>query len=134
MHPLLQRLSAFVLIGWLILPVSAATGLPADFDPDPAIPSPADVFGFEPGEWHPRHDQIVTYLERLAAASDRVKLDVIGQSHGMRPLVLLTFASPERLADIDAVRDDRVRASRAGDGPPVIWMGYTVHGNEASTA
>ena len=127
-------LIAIVLIAWLALPAAAAPGLPTAFDPDPEIPTPADVLGFEPGEWHPRHDQIITYLERLAEASDRVHLEFIGESHGRRPLALLTFASPERLADIDALRADRLRASRAGEGPPVVWMGYSVHGNEASTA
>jgi len=114
--------------------VRAESGLPADFDPDPAIPSPAEVLGFEIGEFHPRHDQIVAYLERLAAASDRVRIERIGQSHGRRPLLLLTFASPDRLAGIDRLRADRKRASRAGEGPAVLWMGYSVHGNEASAA
>ncbi len=115
-------------------PVWAVPGLPADFDPDPAIPSPAQVLGFEPGQWHPRHDQVVTYLRQLAAASDRVHIETIGQTHGLRPLLLLTFASPERLANLDQLRSDRQRASRAGDGPAVIWLGYSVHGNEASGA
>jgi len=118
----------------LITSVRAAPGLPDDFDPDPAIPSPAEVLGFEPGEWHPRHDQIVTYLTRLAEASDRVTIEQIGRTHGLRPLLLLTFASPERQVDLDQLRADRQRASRAGDGPAVAWLGYSVHGNEASGA
>ena len=112
----------------------AAPGLPADFDADPAIPSPADVLGFEPGEWHPRHDQMVAYLEQLAAASDRVHIETLGQTHGLRPLQLLTFASPERLAELDRWRDERRQASRSGEGPVVVWLGYSVHGNEASGA
>src|SRR5690606_31769727 len=40
----------------------------------------------------------------------------------------------DRLADIDQLRADRQRASRAGDGPTVAWLGYSVHGNEASGA
>ncbi len=131
-----KRSAIFLLL--LALPwltsAQAAPGLPDDFDPDPAIPSPAEVLGFEPGEWHPRHDQIVTYLTRLAEVSDRVAIEQIGQTHGLRPLLLLTFASPERLADIDQLRADRQRASRAGDGPAVAWLGYSVHGNEASGA
>jgi hypothetical protein len=115
-------------------PAVAAPGLPADFDPDPSVPTPAEVLGFEPGQWHPRHDQIVTYLTRLAEASDRVHLEIIGQTHGQRPLLLLTFAAPEHLAGLDDLRADRRRASRAGDGPAVIWLGYSVHGNEASGA
>jgi len=114
--------------------VQAAPGLPENFDPDPEIPTPADVLGFEPGDWHPRHDQVVKYLERLAEVSDRIKLETLGQTHGMRPLKLATFASPERLAEMDGIRGDRRRASREGEGPVVIWLGYSVHGNEASGA
>lgn len=113
---------------------AAGPGLPAHFDPDPAIPSPADVLGFEPGEWHPRHDQIVAYMERLAEASDRVHIETLGHTHGLRPLQLLTFASPERLAELDRWRQSRQQASRSGDGPAVVWLGYSVHGNEASGA
>jgi len=129
-----KRLMALIVLACLAVPALADHGLPADFDPDPAVPAPADVLGFEPGERHPRHDQIIAYLERLAAASDRVALEIIGETHGLRPLGLLTFGTPERLADLDALRDDRVRASRDGDGPPVIYLGYAVHGNEASAA
>ncbi len=114
--------------------VEAGPGLPGDFDPDPDIPTPADVLGFEPGQWHPRHDQVVTYLERLAEVSDRIQLETLGHTHGQRPLQLATFASPERLDDLDQVRSDRRRASRDGDGPVVVWLGYSVHGNEASGA
>ncbi len=109
-------------------------GLPADFDPDPAIPAPADVLDFEVGELHPRHDQFVRYFRALAEASDRVEMEVIGQSHGRRDLVLLTFVSPDRRSELDRIKADRQRASRAGDGPVVLWMGYNVHGNEASAA
>ncbi|WP_376695812.1 M14 family zinc carboxypeptidase [Wenzhouxiangella sp. EGI_FJ10305] len=120
----------------ILLPFSAfaAPGLPDNAEIDDSVPTPAEVLGFEPGERHPRHDQIVTYLRRLAEHSDRVKLEEIGQSHGGRPQVLLTFARPERLAEIDDIRSGRQEAARNGEGPPVVWMGYSVHGNEASGA
>ena len=127
-------LFATVLLILLATPLKAAPGLPADFDPDPAIPSPAEFMGFEPGEWHPRHDQMHAYLTELAARSDRVQIETIGHTHGLRPLTLLTFANPERHGDLAQIRADRQRASRAGDGPLVVWLGYSVHGNEASGA
>ena len=113
---------------------AAGPGLPASFEPRPDVPAPADSWGFEPGQWHPRHDQIATYLAQLAAASDRVDIQTIGQTHGLRPLQLLTIAAPERLAELATLRADRQRASEAGDGPAVVWLGYAVHGNEASAA
>ena len=109
-------------------------GLPDDFPVDETIPTPAEVLGFEPGEWHPRYDQMVTYLEKLAEASDRVQLEHIGTTHGQRPLLFLTFASPERLERIDKIRAGRRDGSIDGEGPAVAWLGYSVHGNEASGA
>jgi hypothetical protein len=116
------------------LGLSAMPGLPADFEFDETIPAPAEVLGFEPGEWHPRYDQMVTYLETLADASDRVRIERIGTTHGQRPLLFLTFASPERLERIDEIRAARRDASVTGEGPAVAWLGYSVHGNEASGA
>ncbi len=130
---------------WLLLSVllltAAATaqmapGLPESFldNRDLTVPAPLEVIGFEPGERHPRNDQIVAYFQALDAASERVKVEVIGQSHDGRPLLLAYFGNPDRLADLDRVREGRQAASRAGEGPPVIWLGYSVHGNEASGA
>ena len=112
----------------------AAPGLPDEQPVDPGVPAPAQVLGFAPGESHPRHDQVVAYFEALAAASDRVHIEFTGQTHGGRPLMLAYFARPDRLADLEALRAARQDASRKGEGPPVVWLGYSVHGNEASGA
>ncbi len=128
------RFLTLVLCFSLSAGLAAAPGLPADFDPDPDLRSPAEFLGFEPGQWHPRHDQVAAYMAYLAEASDRVTIEEIGRTHGLRPLQLLTFTTPERQPELERLRADRVRASRAGEGPPVIWLGYSVHGNEASAA
>ena len=110
----------------------ATPGLPAGQPIDASVPSPREVLGFEPGQRHPRHHQVVAYFEALAAASDRVRIEVTGETHGGRPLLLAYFARPDRLADIEALRAARQDASRQGKGPPVVWLGYSVHGNEPS--
>jgi hypothetical protein len=107
-------------------------GLPASFDRDADIMSPGAFWGFEIGEYHPRHDQIVAYFEYLAETSDRVSLEVSGYSHDRRPVVMAIFAHPDR--DVPQIKANRRNASRAGTGPLVAWMGYSVHGNEASAA
>ncbi|MGY6587381.1 MAG: M14 family metallopeptidase [Wenzhouxiangella sp.] len=134
MHKTLLALTLVLFSISVVSRAVAGLGLPADFEPDPAIPTPAEVLGFEPGEWHPRHDQIVDYLTELAERSDRVSIEILGQTHGERPLPLLVFASPERLTDIDQIAADRRRQALAGEGPAVIWLGYSVHGNEPSGA
>ena len=115
--------------------------LPAEADRDPAVPAPAAVLGFEVGERHLRHDQVVTYLRALAGASDRVTVDEYARSHDGRPLVALTVTAPANHARLDGIRTAHLAlAARdappvAGGGPPaVVWAGYGVHGDEASAS
>ncbi|MEM7053641.1 MAG: M14 family zinc carboxypeptidase [Pseudomonadota bacterium] len=109
-------------------------GLPDELTRDDSLPLPAGLLGFEPGDRHPHHHELLDMYQTLAELSDRVQIETIGRSHGGRSQVLLYFASPERLAELEEIRDQRQDASRAGEGPPVIWLGYAVHGNEASAA
>lgn len=103
---------------------------------NPNIPTPSQVLGYEPGDWHIRHDQLVTYMQKLAEASDRVTLEVIGHTHEQRPLLHLTITTPENHGRLEEIRTNHLALSR-GEGEPegqpvVVWMGYSVHGNEAS--
>ncbi|CCQ12737.1 Secreted protein containing N-terminal Zinc-dependent carboxypeptidase related domain [Pseudoalteromonas luteoviolacea B = ATCC 29581] len=103
---------------------------------DPTIPTPQEVLGYEVGGWHVRHDQLVEYMRVLANKSDRVSIAEIGRSHEQRPLVLLSISAPSKQADLDKIRIQRLEAIAKGEGlaklPAVTWMGYSVHGNEAS--
>jgi hypothetical protein len=114
--------------------------LPADETWDERVPSPAAALGYEIGDRHIHHHELVDYLRRLADASPRVQIEEYGRTHGRRPLVALTITSPanhERLEDIR--RRHRRLADPAVSGdveidhlPAVLWMGYSVHGDEAS--
>lgn len=119
--------------------------LPPETEYDPSVPKPADVLGFEVGEFHVRHDQLVAYMRALADASPRVTLEVTGHTHERRPLIVLTISDPANLAGIEAIRQRHLAranptakgdaASRSGDSDPVVvYLGYSVHGDEASGA
>ncbi len=122
--------------------LAAAGPLPVEFDYDPAIPTPASVLGHEVGEWHVRHDRLVRYMERLAEASERLTLEVQGTTHEGRPLVLLTATAPANHRRLEQIREahralaDPARPQPSDEqlaGLPVtVWLGYSVHGNEAS--
>ena len=79
-------------------------------------------------------------METVAEASDRVTMATYGYTYEGRPLMLLTFTSPENQQNIESIRerhlqltDPSVSASLEVSGMPVVvWMGYSVHGNEAS--
>ena len=109
-------------------------GLPASLTQDPAVPMPAELLGFEPGERHPYHFELLHFYRQLAEHSERVQIETIGRSYGGREQILIYFSNPQQLGELDAIRNQRIEASRAGEGRPVIWLGYAVHGNEASAA
>lgn len=105
-----------------------------------AIPTPAQYLGFEVGEWHVSHDQLVGYMRELDRLSDRITLQVYGRSHENRPLVCLTITAPENHARIDAIRAERQKLTDPAQSssvdaarlPAVNYMGYSIHGNEQS--
>jgi len=126
MKPLLTIFS--LLLAANVYARSAADYLPADADPDPAIPTPESMLGWNVGDWHVGHDRLVHYLEALAAASPRISLKVIGRTWERRPLLQLAITSEANQARLESLR----QAHLDGDGPLVVWLGYSVHGNEAS--
>ncbi len=71
------------------------------------IPTTADQFGYRMGTARrlPTWSEIVAYYERLAAASDRVELEVLGESTQGRPYIAVHISAPENLADRDQLRD-----------------------------
>ena len=71
--------------------------------------TPAAFFGVTPGDDRVlvRWDAMLDYFDHLAARSDRLAIERIGQSTEGRDLVLLTIAAPEVIADLDAHRDRR---------------------------
>ena len=112
--------------------------LPADAQYNADFPTPESVLGWKVGSWHVRHDQLLRWYETVAAESPRVKLETYGYSHEQRPLLLATISSPENLQRIEEIRRAHVQSVLGNDsnyeGPEVVWMGYSVHGNEASAS
>ncbi len=129
----------FVLFLGIVLSAAAlakpsAEYLPANSDFDPSIPSPESVFGWEPGDWRVHHPDLVRYMYTLAEKSDRVSIKVTGRTYEQRPLLQLVIASPENQQRIEELREAHLQAAQSGDAdaPLVVWLGYSVHGDEAS--
>ena len=72
-----------------------------------AIPAPADVLGFAPGDdrklasWA----KVVEYFEKLAGSSDRIKFEEIGKSTMGAPFVYATISAPENLKRLDEFKE-----------------------------
>ncbi len=107
-------------------------------DASTAVPAPATVLGFQLGEWHVRHDQMEAYLRAVAAAApDRTRLEVIGRTHEQRPLLQLVLTSPGNMQKLEQIRQQHLAVASGQQAPDpslpaVIWLGYGIHGNEAS--
>jgi hypothetical protein len=134
---LVLRIFTFCL---LFISVQAAavidtTYLPADTQYKAHITTPTQALGSTVGEWHVRHDQITHYMQLLASQSGRVSLVETGRTHENRPLYLLAFSSVENqqnLAAIQARHIQNLGQSTDKNDPLIIWMGYSVHGDEPS--
>lgn len=138
-------LSMIVLLLLGSLPAAATVGWP-DADYDPAIPTLEEVVGHAPGEGLTTSAQALRYLEALAAAApERTRLLQYARSWQGRPLSYLLIATPERIADLPAIRsgmqrlahprglDDATARSLVDALPAVVWLAYGVHGNEISS-
>jgi Zinc carboxypeptidase len=108
------------------------------------VPAPESVLGFVPGEdrkladW----DQVLDYVHRLAAASDRVRVDEVGQTTQGRPFVLVTVTSAANQARLEALRQINLRladprglgedeaASLVRAGRAIVAMAFSIHSTE----
>ena len=137
-----------LLPGLLLLAVGAAPAagqtdyfFPAGESFDSSIPSPEEFLGYPIGDFHTRHDRIVSYMEELARLSDRATFQIIGYTYEHRPMPVLTVTAPENHARLEEIRQDHLSSLDPGNPastdaarPAIVHLGYGVHGNETSSA
>ena len=127
-------------------PLAAQHAFSAGGPYDPAVPTPKSVLGYEIGERFTPHHMVARYLERLAATSRRIRLDTVARSFEGREVFLVIATSEANVARLDQIRADAARLADPRGAPPaalgaaqarlpaIVWLGYTVHGGEASGA
>lgn len=141
----MRSLMSLLFLVLFSLPAAATVGWP-DTDYDPAIPTLDEVVGHAPGARLTTSADAQRYLAALAeAAPERTHLVEYARSWQGRPLSYLLIASPERIADLEAIRsgmkrlahprdlDDATARSLINALPAVVWLAYGVHGNEISS-
>ncbi|MCM4157683.1 M14 family metallopeptidase [Gramella sp. AN32] len=113
--------------------------LPQDISYNLTIPTPEEIIGFVPGEWHVSHDRLITYMTKLAEVSPRINLQERGFTYEGRSLALLIISSEENLKNIDKIREEHVKlisknseVLNTSTMPAVINQGFSIHGNEPS--
>lgn len=150
MKSLIHILSLFFTIGIFATTVVFSQTLPMLNNPsasgvhgyNEAIPQPDAVLGYKIGEKHTRPHLIVEYFIQVGQVSDRVVYGEHGFTYDGRKLVHAIVTLPENHRQIDEIkRVNRLLstdpASVSDDElstmPAIVWMGYGVHGNEASS-
>lgn len=114
---------------------------------DPAIPTFKQVLGYDVGERITNHPGLMKYFEVLAAAAPgRMVIFEHGKSWEGRKLVHGVIGSEANIKRLDEIRagmdklsDPRKTTpseakSLAESLPAVVWLGYSVHGNEIAPA
>ncbi|MEL6675180.1 MAG: M14 metallopeptidase family protein [Bacteroidota bacterium] len=142
---MLRRIFCLTLLGWTLAfsgfaqtDLSYYFGEGTTFNPD--IPTPESVLGYQVGEWHVSHDQMLLYMRAVAEASDRIVLETIGYTHERRALIHLMITSPENHAKLDEIQALHVQLTdpeqsgklKVEEMPVVVNLGYNIHGNEPS--
>ena len=76
-------------------------------NPSSGVPSPGSVLGFEPGADYKlaNYEQVVAYFQRVAEATDRVRLVQAGRSTQGRPYYFALVSSAENLKKVDRYRE-----------------------------
>ena len=122
-------------------------GLAPGADYDPGIPTLEAVVGHGFRDEITSPEEIIRYLEALhEAAPERTRLVRYGESWEGRPLVLMVIGSPERIAGLEALKEDlgRLNDPRGlsdsdaeallGRLPVVTMVMHGIHGNEATSS
>lgn len=145
-HTLVSAVFSFVLIfsfSLSALSQDLSYYLPDSVSYNPAVPVPKQIIYHEVGEWHVTHDRLVNYMQALAlAVPERIKLETMGFTYEGRPQVLLIITSPKNHQNLEAIRLQHIQLTDPSRSaslnleqmPIVLYIGHSIHGNEASGA
>ena len=106
------------------------------------LQSPDQFLPHKWGEHFTPHEMQVSYYQHVAANSKNIILQPYGYTNQKRPLQLAFISTEANLAKLEAIRQNNLR--RAGllegntdpslDNLSIVWLSYSVHGNEAAGA
>lgn len=106
-------------------------------DYDESITTPEEYLGYQVGQRHVSHDELLEYLNIISDESPRMTLDTYALTHELRPLINLTITSIQNHQNLEDIQARHVQMTTAPDQditslPSVLYQGYSIHGDEAS--
>lgn len=108
------------------------------------VPSPKQALGYSIGtpDRLTKAEDINAYFRTLAAATKRVEVFSMGQSHGGREMVVAAIGSKKNLAKLEQIKaanhaladpritDEAKARALAAETPPIYWMTAGLHSPE----
>jgi len=108
------------------------------------VPSPEEHLGFKIGEDRKLADwpEIVSYFRKVAAISDRVKVEELGKTTEGKPFLLATITSPANMRKLEELRKIQLRLcdpdgltseeaeKLVEDGKTVVLISCSIHSTE----
>jgi hypothetical protein len=124
----MKRLSLLLIFaGFLVSQLAAQLKSPTEFLPHPYTKQ------FTP------HHLLIDYFQYVASNSPMVRIEEIGHTNEHRPMILAFVSSAANLARLEEIRMNNLRLTGLETGTPdftaakaIVWLGYSVHGNEAA--
>ncbi len=130
---------------WAGKPISDASSL-EEFLPvknvkfNPAVPTPQQFFGFNPGESFVDWNGVLMYMHELERTSARVSLERFGSTFEGRQFVRVVITSPENQKNLEQIRLQHLKLTDVSESasldidrmPVVVDIMASIHGNEAS--
>ncbi len=108
------------------------------------ITSPDAFLGYTVGSRFTRHHQIVDYFKLIAKERpDWVTIVPYGTTNEGRELLVAIIANPANHQQLEEIRKNNLRltgllkdnvAPVSNNVPPILWLSYNVHGNEAASS
>ena len=110
-----------------------------------AVPTPKEHLGYTPGDDYKLADyaDVSGYFRKLAATSDRIRLEEFGRSANGKPMLLAYISSAENLKNLDrwknisrrlatgrATRDEARVLAR--EGRAIVWIDSGLHASEVA--
>ena len=103
--------------------------------------TPEQYLGYPLGSKFTFHHQIVDYVRLMESQNpDRVKIIQYGTTNEGRPLIAAFISSAENISKLESIRTNHLKSIKMLEGkpdatvPPIVWLSYNVHGNEAVSA
>lgn len=98
---------------------------------------PDEFLPHSSGDAFTPHHLLVEYFQYVASQSEKVKLVQYGRTNEGRPLILAVVSSEQNIVNLEDIRTSNliraglINAQPNSDPISLVWLNFSVHGNEA---